>query len=122
MVATALPWRVAHPQPSARERQRIERLLRGVEADPRVRFERNGVQVDGHDAARFLRAKWERFGSGVDTAESFIERIGSRSSTTGRAYLVCTSDTRCDEAGAWLRALLVRLDAQAERPSETPGR
>lgn len=114
VVATALPWRVAHPQPSARERQRIERLLRGVEADPRVRFERNGVQVDGRDAARFLRAKWERFGSGVDTAESFIERIGSRSSTTGRAYLVCTGDNRCDEAGAWLRALLFRLDAQAE--------
>lgn len=97
----------------AQERQRIETLLRAIEADTVLRFDRNGTQANGKDAVRFLRAKWARNEAGVLTAEAFIDHIASRSSTTGRPYRVCVKPTDCTEAGPWLKAFLRRLEGQA---------
>ncbi len=93
------------------ERQRVERLLAAMARAEGVGFERNGRRVSGTDAARFLRAKWDRHGSGVATAESFIDQIATRSSTTGQAYRVCTADGACTEAAPWLRQRLREVDA-----------
>lgn len=93
------------------EAARIERLLQAVAAEPELRFERNGRQVDGADAARFLRAKWQSHGAGVSSAEAFIDQVATRSSTTGRAYRVCAPDGRCVEAAGWLRERLRAADA-----------
>lgn len=100
------------PMP-AQERQRVERLLRAIEAETALRFERNGTRVSAPDAVRFLRAKWDRHAQGVTTAEAFIERIASRSSTSGRPYRVCAQPGSCTDAGPWLGALLQRLEGQA---------
>lgn len=110
VAAAAVAGGAACAQMPAREQQRIEQLLRALEREPSLRFDRNGTRVGGADAARFLRAKWARSTPPVDTAEAFIEQIGSRSSTSGRAYRVCTSESRCVEAGPWLREQLERLD------------
>ena len=79
-----------------------------MERQPGVTFERNGRRVSGRDAVRFLRAKWQHQGQGVDSAEAFIEHIASRSSTSGRPYRVCEADGACVDAGPWLRQLLAQ--------------
>ncbi|MCU0932290.1 MAG: DUF5329 domain-containing protein [Serpentinimonas sp.] len=96
-------WSEAPPA----QAQRIEQLLQAMERQEGVTFERNGRRVSSADAVRFLRAKWQRHGAGVSTAEEFIERIASRSSTTGRDYLVCGAGLACTPAGPWLRRLLL---------------
>lgn len=103
----------AQAQAPAAERQRIEALLRAVEADTTLRFDRNGTRAGSRDAVRFLRAKWARNEALVHSAESFIDQIASRSSTSGRAYRVCTAPTNCSDAGPWLHALLRRIEAPA---------
>lgn len=92
------------------ERERIELLLKGMERQAELQFERNGRRASARDAARFLRAKWERHGADVDSAEGFIDRIASRSSTTGQPYRVCAKAMACVEAGPWLRELLRQED------------
>lgn len=121
MTALLLPVLPALPVSSAMaalppgERDRIEQLLAGMERETGVQFERNGRRVSGRDAARFLRAKWGRYGEGVDSAEAFIDRIASRSSTTGRPYRVCPVGGKCVEAGPWLRRRLARLASETAR-------
>ncbi len=102
----ALPASAALPPA---ERERIEQLLAAMEQEKGVEFERNGRRASARDAVRFLRAKWERYGEGVDSAEAFIDRIASRSSTTGRPYRVCPTGSACVDAGPWLKGRLVRL-------------
>lgn len=111
--ALSLVGSPARGETSASERRRIERLLQAVESDTAVTFDRNGTRVGGRDAARFLRAKWSRQVQEVHTAEDFIAKIASRSSTSGRAYRVCMQPAHCSDAGPWLAALLRQLDGQA---------
>ncbi|MBL8329138.1 MAG: DUF5329 family protein [Rubrivivax sp.] len=95
----------AAPPPA--EQRRIDAVLAAMAADRQSRFMRAGVAFSGSDAARFLRAKLLAQGAQVQTAEAFIEQIASRSSSTGRPYLVCSADgQRCVESGEHLRALL----------------
>lgn len=113
LLATAGLWLVAQPAAASLapgERERIERLLKAMERQTDVNFERNGRLASARDAVRFLRAKWERHGSDVDSAEGFIDRIASRSSTSGRPYRVCPKASACVEAGPWLRSLLQQAD------------
>jgi hypothetical protein len=99
----------ARAAPPPHEQQRIEQLLDALAADSRSRFVRNGTAYSGADAARFLRAKLRAQGQGIASAEAFIERIASRSGTTGQPYRVCTPGSECMDAGAHLRALLAAL-------------
>lgn len=92
------------------ERERTERLLKAMERQTDVQFERNGRLASAGDAVRFLRAKWERYGADIDTAEAFIDRIASQSSTSGRPYRVCSKTSACVESGVWLRGLLEQED------------
>ena len=105
----ALPPAGAAPPPH--EQQRIEQLLDALAADRSSRFVRNATAYSGADAARFLRAKWRAQGQGIASAEAFIERIASRSGTTGQPYRVCSPGGECVDAGVHLRALLAGLPA-----------
>lgn len=110
---TAIEARAAPP---AAEQRRIDALLDALASDRRSRFVRAGIDYSGAEAARFLRAKMQAQGASVRTAEDFIERIASRSSTTGRAYRVCRAEGDCVDAGEHLRAVLAHLKVTHERP------
>jgi hypothetical protein len=105
----ATPARAALP---AAEQRRIDALLVAVAADRQSRFVRAGLDYSGTEAARFLRAKLHAQGATVRSAEDFIERIGSRSSTTGRPYRVCRAEGDCVDAGEHLHGLLARVAAR----------
>jgi len=96
------------PRPGAAagsERVAIEDLLRAVDESGLV-WIRNGSEHDAHAAAAHLRAKWQAAGARVRTAEDFIDGIASRSSLSGRPYLVRLPDGSTVPAADWLRARL----------------
>lgn len=98
----------AAPQPA--ELARIERLIGAVALRGDLHFVRNGKAYTAADAARFLREKLKAQGDGVQTVQDFIERIASRSSTSGRPYLIRHADGREQPAAALLHEELQRLE------------
>jgi hypothetical protein len=96
--------------PTALERARIERLIARVAARPELVFVRNGSDYSAADAARFLREKLKAQGQDVNTAEDFIERIASRSSTSGKPYMIRHPDGRAQPSAEFLRAQLAHID------------
>lgn len=115
----ALTTATVQAAPPPAEQRRIDALLDALASDRHSRFVRAGVDYSGADAARFLRAKMQAQGGSVRTAEDFVERIASRSSTTGRPYRVCRAGGGCVDAAQHLRALLVDI-GQASANARDP--
>ncbi|MBK8718995.1 MAG: DUF5329 family protein [Deltaproteobacteria bacterium] len=95
--------------PAVDEAARIEGLLAKLEASG-VTFIRNGSEHDAREAAEHLRNKWAHAPS-IDTAERFIDELGTRSSSSGQPYRVRLRDGREAGRGPWLHSLLARPDA-----------
>ena len=57
-------------------------------------FIRNDRSYDAATAAEFLRRKWRRHAAEVRSAEDFIDRVATGSSTTGRPYRIRLGDGR----------------------------
>src|SRR5688500_17631135 len=74
------------------EKQKIEALIKHVEGLGDAKFVRNGTPYDAATAARFLRGKWDAESDEVKTAEDFITKVASVSSTSGRPYLIRFKD------------------------------
>lgn len=106
-----------HAAPSAVEMTRIERLLTMIAARRDMRLVRNGTEHDTDTAVSFLRGKLKHYGNDIKTAEEFIDRLASKSSTTGQLYWVKLPDGREIPAGDFLRIELVRLDKAAAAAS-----
>jgi hypothetical protein len=90
----------------AAERQKIEALIANVEKLEGAVFVRNGKDYSPASAAKFLRGKWRKHSAQVLSAEDFIEIVATRSSTTGRVYLVRFADGREIPTSNFLRAHL----------------
>jgi len=74
-------------------------------------FQRNGSWHAATKAEEHLRRKYEylRERDMVDSAEQFIERAGSQSSMSGRAYQVRCPGKAAMTSSAWLRARLAEI-------------
>ena len=92
------------------EKQKIEALIKHVEALNDTKFVRNGVEYDAESAGKFLRAKWAANESEIKTAKDFIEKIASASSTTGMPYLIRPKDGKEIKSGEFLLAKLKKLE------------
>ncbi|WP_310052159.1 DUF5329 domain-containing protein [Agrilutibacter niabensis] len=103
----ALPSMAAPPQPAARE---IDQLIAGLGASG-CDFQRNGSWYPPKKAEEHLRRKyeWLRERNMVATAEEFIERAGTQSSMSGRAYSVRCPGKPVVNSAAWLRARLLEM-------------
>jgi hypothetical protein len=95
------------------ERQAIEALIESVAQLGGATFIRNGQPYPAASAARFLREKWRSRRAEVRSAEDFIERVASFSSTTSKPYLIRFADGRELPSGEHLRAELAELRARA---------
>lgn len=93
------------------EKARIDRLLDYVASRKDVKFVRNGSAYSSADAAKFLRGKFEKMGEHVNTAQQFIDEIGTKSSTSGQAYLIRYPDGRIEPSAKFLADELRRIDA-----------
>jgi hypothetical protein len=92
-------------QTPRREQAQIDALLRTV-AYSGCQIERNGSLHSPAEGEAHLRAKLERAGVRVQTAQQFIEHVASTSSVSGKPYrIVCPGEPAID-ARAWLLARL----------------
>jgi hypothetical protein len=94
--------------PAAEERQ-IEALIARVAGMADAAFIRNDRSYDAATAAEFLRRKWRRHAAEVRSAEDFIDRVATGSSTTGRPYRIRLGDGRELPCATVLREELLRL-------------
>ena len=76
-------------------------------------FTRNGTKHSAEDAEAHLTMKYERYSSRIKTAESFIDRLASESSWTGKPYLIQCADATVPSR-QWLTERL-----QSYRKAET---
>jgi hypothetical protein len=95
------------------ENRAIEALIASVAQLSDATFFRNDKSYPAPTAARFLREKWQSRQSEVRTAEDFIDRIASFSSTTSKPYLIRFADGREVSSAEYLRAELAKLRAKA---------
>ena len=94
------------------EIKKIELLIARLEAMRDTIFIRNGTEHSSDRAAEHLRLKWRKAGKRVHTAEDFIELCGSRSSISGKAYIIRFSDGRVADAAVILKELLNAIETQ----------
>ena len=98
--------------PTALEQSRIDRLIHHVETQKGAAFIRNGREYTAQEAAQFLRGKMEANGEDVTTAREFIDRIATRSSTSGALYQIRLADGRQVPAASFLGDELKRIESR----------
>jgi len=91
------------------ERQKIEALIAHVESLQDAKFVRNDREYDAKTAAKFLQAKWDANAAEIKTAEDFIEKVATKSSTTGKLYLIRFKDGGEMKSGEYLLEQLKKL-------------
>ncbi len=99
--------------PAEAEQRAIEALIATVARLGDATFLRNGKPYSASGAAQFLRGKWRSRRSEVRTAEDFIDRVASFSSTTGEPYRIRFADGRELGSAEYLRGELTKLRARA---------
>ncbi len=114
-LALATPLRVLAGEAAAEgaEHRTIEALIASVARLADATFLRNGKSYPASSAAEFLRKKWRSRKSEVRSAEDFIDRVASFSSTTGNPYLIRFTDGREVSSAEYLRGELAKLRGKA---------
>ena len=105
---TAARARAAEGAPS--EQQKIEQLIKAVEKLPNAQFVRNGRAYDGQTAAKFLRGKRDYHQSQARTARDFIKNLASKSSTTGKPYVIRYRDGKEVKSAEFLTTELDKIE------------
>ena len=86
----------------ADETKKIEALIVHVEGLKDAKFVRNGIEYDAKTAGAFLRGKWDANKATIKTAADFIEQVATKSSTSGKPYLIRTKDGKEHKSGEYL--------------------
>lgn len=111
-LAFALLWSglVFAQAPSPEAREEIAHLFKRLEQSG-CQFERNGSWYQPRQAVGHLRKKYQHLLKRdlVPTAESFVELAASRSSMSGRPYLVRCTDQGEVKSKVWFVAELTRF-------------
>ena len=94
------------------EKQKIEALIHHLEHLSDAVFIRNNKTYHATTAAMYLRRKWEATLEDITTAEDFIAKVASVSSTSGQPYRIRFKDGHEVLSGAYLRTALKKLDQQ----------
>ncbi len=110
-LALAMPAMVSADQAETE----IEYLISTV-GESGCTFVRNGSRHAAEDAASHMRLKYRRGKRYATSAELFIERLASKSSMSGKPYLIDCPDSGAVPSGEWLTA---RLHEYRERQANT---
>ncbi len=87
----------------------IEKLLCALQKVEGVTFVRNGSEYTTVQACEHLRLKWSKQKASIHNTEEFILLCGTKSSMSGKPYLIKFADGHTEECGVYLRALLNSL-------------
>jgi hypothetical protein len=92
------------------EKQKIESLIKRVGALKNAKFVRNGSTYDPATAVKFLRGKWDGNRAEVKSARDFIDKVASRSGTSGKPYLIRFNDGKEVKSSDFLLAELKKIE------------
>lgn len=112
IIAWAPPGRAGEGAAPA-EKAKIETLIQRMETMTDASFVRNGKEYDAKTAARFLRGKWDANSDEIRTAAEFIDKAATKSSTSGKPYLIKTKAGVETPAADFLKAELKKLEKPA---------
>ncbi len=110
LIAIGVPTPLQARQEQATEERKIEALIKHIQQLRDATFVRNGQEYDAATAATFLRRKWAANKSGIKTADQFIDKVASASSTSGKPYLIRFKDGREMKSGEYLLEELKKLE------------
>ena len=79
----------------------IEHLLSFVKTSP-CEINRNGDLHKGNEAVSHIKKKYEYFKSDIKTSEQFIEYAATKSTFSGRHYMVKCGEGKSFKTKAWL--------------------
>ena len=100
-----------HAQPlAATEKQKIETLIKQIGDLKDAKFVRNGSNYEPATAMRFLRGKWDANKAEVKTARDFIDKVATKSDTSGKPYLMRFNDGKEIPSREYLLAELKKLE------------
>ncbi len=83
------------------QKPEVEHLLQFVETTDCM-FERNGKKYDGERASKHIKRKYEHFRDQITTTEEFIEYSATKSTVSGKSYLVYCAQNDPIESSVWL--------------------
>lgn len=92
------------------EPEKIEKLLAALAALEGAKFFRNEKEYSIGETVDHLRIKWKAADDEVTTAEQFIEHVASKSSVSGKPYLIRLDEKTVVPAGVYLRARLREIE------------
>ncbi len=92
------------------ERKKIETLIASLEQLAGAVFIRNGQEYTLDDAMTHMREKWEWKELEIKTADDFIRVAGSRSSTSGKAYVIRMPDGTEVQTEEWFRIQMESIE------------
>lgn len=92
------------------ESDKIESLIQRIETLPDAKFIRNGTEYGPAVAAKFMRGKWDRNRNEIKTARDFIRVAATKSSTTGRLYVIKFADGSTQGSAEFLTKKLEEID------------
>lgn len=96
------------------EREKIESLIAAVESLKDATFIRNGKEYDCKTAADHMRAKWKWQGGDIKTARDFIRLVATKSSESGKPYLIRFKGGKEVESGKFLAERLDKIEKPAK--------
>lgn len=125
LAATLLLAVVANADIGEQSAAEIEHLIQSI-ASSDCTFVRNGKRHSPTAAAKHLRMKLKRGKRYVSDAESFIDRLASKSSMSKKRYFIECDGVEPIPSGAWLterlkeyRAADALMETEHDSPSET---
>jgi len=95
------------------EKKKIEFLISSVENLKGAKFIRNGTEHNGKEAAEHLRMKLQN-ALVVQTADDFIRLCASKSSITGKPYMIRLSDGKTIKSEEYFRGKLKEYNASVK--------
>jgi hypothetical protein len=98
----------------ASEKNKIESLLSHIAGLTDAQFVRNGKDYNAKNAAKFLRGKWEANEKKINSATDFISVAATRSTTTGKPYLIRLKGQSAKPCGDYLLAELRKIETTAD--------
>ena len=95
----------------AAEMQKIELLIKRVGDLKDAKFVRNGSAYEPATAVRFLRGKWDANKADVKSARDFIDKVATKSGTSGKPYFMRYSDGKEIPTREFLLAELKKIES-----------
>jgi len=97
----------AHSDVPDSQKPEVQHLLEFVETSD-CTFERNGKKYNGADAVNHIKRKYKYFRNKITTTEEFIEYSGTKSTMSGKPYLIYCYNKAPMESSVWLLEELAR--------------